>query len=108
MAGIVHEQPQASQLKVFPQRNINFSIDSRRVVLSLIRCKCLGVWGPLRLEDCGLNCHLSLLLVGSACLKSSDSVMIRFTISGIGRLIDGYWSGDSSLSVNWMERSCSV
>ena len=42
------------QLKVFPQGNVDFPIDSRRVVLSLLRGKCC--WSSLRLvEDYGSN-----------------------------------------------------
>ena len=40
------------QLKVFPQGNVDFPIDSRRVVLSLLWCKCC--WSSVRLiEGCG-------------------------------------------------------
>ena len=42
------------QLKVFPQGNVDFPIDSRRVVLSFLRGKCC--WSSLRLvEDYGSN-----------------------------------------------------
>jgi hypothetical protein len=42
------------QLKVFPQGNVDFPIDSRRVVLSFLRCRCC--WSSLRLvEDYGPN-----------------------------------------------------
>jgi hypothetical protein len=42
------------QLKVFPQGNVDFPVDSRRVVLSFLRGKCC--WSSLRLvEDYGSN-----------------------------------------------------
>jgi hypothetical protein len=37
------------QLKVLPQGNVDFPIDSRRAALSLIRCKCY--WSSLRLVE---------------------------------------------------------